>query len=201
MSLLFNSKVMSNPFVTWWTVARQAPPAMGFIRQEYWSGLPFPSAGDLPDPGIEPTSPALAGESFTTEPPGTPTLTMLQLKKKKLKGKEKSQAGELCEIKGSKKTSQGWNFKEQDCPMSVWSFYCRTWNLSSDFLKPPFACLPHKYLCGGFLVEIAEGDGHIPRLSQGAVKTKQQTWVRGPIQTLNEFSRSRCSEAEGREKT
>lgn len=50
-------------------------------------------------------------------------------------------------------------------------------------------------------MEIAEGDGHIPHLSQGAVKTKQQTWVRGPIQTLNEFSRSRRSDAEGREKT
>ena len=53
-----------------WTVARQAPLSMGFQRQEYWSGLPFPSPGDLPDPGIEPTSPALVGEFFTTEPPG-----------------------------------------------------------------------------------------------------------------------------------
>ena len=46
-------------FVTPWTVAHQAPPSMGFSRQEYWSGLPFPSPGDLPDPGIEPVSPAL----------------------------------------------------------------------------------------------------------------------------------------------
>ena len=45
---------------------------MGFSRQEYWSGLPFPSLGDLPDPGIEPVSPALAGGFFTTEPPGKP---------------------------------------------------------------------------------------------------------------------------------
>jgi len=45
---------------------------MGFPRQEYWSGLPFPSAGDLPYPGIEPTSPALAGRFFTTEPPEKP---------------------------------------------------------------------------------------------------------------------------------
>ena len=43
---------------------------MGFPRQEYWSGLPFPSPGDLPDPGVEPTAPALAGGFFTTEPPG-----------------------------------------------------------------------------------------------------------------------------------
>ena len=45
---------------------------MGFSRQEYWSGLPFPSPGDLPDPGTEPRSPALAGGFFTTEPPGKP---------------------------------------------------------------------------------------------------------------------------------
>ena len=46
-------------FVTLWTVAHQAPPSMGFFRQEYWSGMPFPSPEDLPDPGIEPRSPAL----------------------------------------------------------------------------------------------------------------------------------------------
>ena len=46
-------------FATPWTVAYQASPSMGFPRQEYWSGLPFPSPGDLPDPGIEPWSPAL----------------------------------------------------------------------------------------------------------------------------------------------
>ena len=47
---------------------------MEFSRQEYWSELPFPSSGDLPDPGIEPSSPALAGGFFTTEPPGKPFL-------------------------------------------------------------------------------------------------------------------------------
>ena len=45
---------------------------MGFSRQEYWSGLPFPSPGDLPDPGIEPRSPALQAEALTSEPPGSP---------------------------------------------------------------------------------------------------------------------------------
>ena len=55
-----------------WTVARQAPLSMGFPRQEYWSGLPFPSSGDLPEPGIEPVSPALADGFFITEPPGKP---------------------------------------------------------------------------------------------------------------------------------
>ena len=60
-------------FVTPWTVARQAPLSMEFSRQEYWSGLPFPSSGDLPDPGMEPVSPespALAGGFFATGPPG-----------------------------------------------------------------------------------------------------------------------------------
>ena len=46
-------------FATPWIVAYQAPPSMGFFRQEYWSGLPFPSPGDLPNPGIKPGSPAL----------------------------------------------------------------------------------------------------------------------------------------------
>ena len=51
-----------------WTVAYQAPPSMGFSRQEYWSGLPFPSPGDLPDPGIKPGSPALQADALTSEP-------------------------------------------------------------------------------------------------------------------------------------
>ena len=59
-------------FVTPWTIARQAPLSMGFSRQEYQRGLPFPPPGDLPDPGMEPASPALAGRFFTTEPPGKP---------------------------------------------------------------------------------------------------------------------------------
>ena len=57
-------------FVTPWTVARQAPPSMGFSRQECWSGLPFPSPGDLPYPGIEPGSPALQVDALPSEPPG-----------------------------------------------------------------------------------------------------------------------------------
>ena len=55
-----------------WTLACQASLSMGFPRQEYWSGLPFPSPGYLPNPGIEPMSPALAGGFFTAEPPGKP---------------------------------------------------------------------------------------------------------------------------------
>ena len=67
--LLFSCSVMSYS-VTSWTVAHQAPLSMGFPRQEYWSGLPFPSPGDLPNPGIEPTTAALAGGFFRTERPG-----------------------------------------------------------------------------------------------------------------------------------
>ena len=59
--------------MTPWTVARQAPLSMGFLRQKYWNGLPFPSPGDFPDPGMEPESPALAGGFFTTAPLGKPS--------------------------------------------------------------------------------------------------------------------------------
>ena len=62
-------------FATLWTVAHQAPPSMGFSRQEHWRGLPFPSPGDLPHPGIKPSplmSPALATGFCTTAPPGKP---------------------------------------------------------------------------------------------------------------------------------
>ena len=53
-----------------WTVAYQAPPSMRFSRQEYWSGLPFPSPGDLPNPGTKPESPAFQADALTSEPPG-----------------------------------------------------------------------------------------------------------------------------------
>ena len=67
-------------FVTPWTVAHQASPSMGFSRQEYWSGLPFPSPGDLPDPGIEPRSPALEADTLTSEPPGKQPKCLLMVK-------------------------------------------------------------------------------------------------------------------------
>ena len=57
-------------FATPWTIASQAPLSMGLSRQEYWSGLPFPSPGDLPNPGIEPGSPALQADTLSSEPPG-----------------------------------------------------------------------------------------------------------------------------------
>ena len=59
-------------FATSWSVASRAPLSMGFSRQEYWSGLPFPSPGDLPNPGIKPRSPALQADSLPIEPPGEP---------------------------------------------------------------------------------------------------------------------------------
>ena len=65
---------MSESFATPWTVGRQAPLFTKVPRQEYWSGLPFPSPGDLPNSGIELEFPALAGGFFTTEPPGKPCL-------------------------------------------------------------------------------------------------------------------------------
>ena len=59
-------------FATPWTVAHQAPLLLGFSRQEYWSGVPIPSPGDLPHPGIEPGFPALWADALPSEPPGKP---------------------------------------------------------------------------------------------------------------------------------
>ena len=59
-------------FVTPWTVAYEAPLSMEFSRQEYWSGLPYPSPGDLPNPGIEPSSPAWQADALPSEPAGKP---------------------------------------------------------------------------------------------------------------------------------
>ena len=67
--LYFISHVQT--FATLWTVAHQAPLSMGFSRQEYWSGLPFPSPGDLPDMGIKPASSALQVDSLPSEPQGS----------------------------------------------------------------------------------------------------------------------------------
>ena len=71
--------------MTWWTVARLAPLCMGFSRQEYWSGLPFPSPGDLPDPEMEPGSSALQADSLPSEPPGKPYITIVMFSLSDLK--------------------------------------------------------------------------------------------------------------------
>ena len=71
-------------YVTPWTVAHQAPLSMDFSRQEYWSGLPFPSPGDLPDPGIKSKSPSLLADSLSSDPLGKPhTMKYQTIKKKK----------------------------------------------------------------------------------------------------------------------
>ena len=62
--LLFSRRIVSDSYVTPWTVAHLAPLSMGLSRQEYWSGLSFPSPGDLPDPGIEPVSPDWQADSL-----------------------------------------------------------------------------------------------------------------------------------------
>ena len=78
--LVYNWKVKSLGCVQLlaipWTVDYQAPPPMGFSRQEYWSGLPFPSPGDLPNPGIEPRCPTLEADALTSEPPGKPRIQL-----------------------------------------------------------------------------------------------------------------------------
>ena len=72
--VLYKVKSYSHSFIQFfaipWTVAHEAPLSMEFSRQEYWSGLPFPSPGDLPNPGIEPGYPALQADSLPSEPPG-----------------------------------------------------------------------------------------------------------------------------------
>ena len=78
--LLFSREVVSDSFATPWTVAHQsmAPLSMRLSRQEYWSSLPFPPPGDLPDPGVEPSSPAREARFCTTEPPGKPQVWVTQ---------------------------------------------------------------------------------------------------------------------------
>ena len=79
------------------TVARQARLSMGFPRQEYWSGLPFPSPGDLPDPEIKLGSPALAGGFFTTEPPGKPVQCQYSTHNTSIGQKKRKKSGKVSE--------------------------------------------------------------------------------------------------------
>ena len=72
---LYNNFIIYHKVIIIDIIHYQASPSMGFSRQEYWSGLPFPSPGDLPDPGIEPGSPALEADALTSEPPGKPKQT------------------------------------------------------------------------------------------------------------------------------
>ena len=79
MLLLFSHSVMPNSAIPW-AIARQTPLSVGFPRQEYWNGLPFPSPEDLPDPGIKHATPALQVDSLPSEPPGKPFLSILTAK-------------------------------------------------------------------------------------------------------------------------
>ena len=74
-----NMKLLSRIqlFATLWTVAYQAPPPMGFSRQEYWSGFPFPSPEDLPNPRIEPWSLILQADTLPSEPPGNELINLI----------------------------------------------------------------------------------------------------------------------------
>ena len=78
MCVCVSHSVVSNSALPW-TVALQAPLSMEFSRQEYWSGLPFPSPGDLPNPGIELKSPKLQADSLPSEPPGKPGILLYGL--------------------------------------------------------------------------------------------------------------------------
>ena len=74
VKLLSHVQLLETP----WTAAYQSLPSMGFYRQEYWSGLPFPSPGDIPDSGIEPRSPTLQADTWeVSEPPGKPQESIL----------------------------------------------------------------------------------------------------------------------------
>ena len=85
------TKLCPTLFETLWIIAGQAPLPMGFSRQEYWSGLPFPPPGGLLDPVIKPASPVLAGGFFIMEPSGKPLILRMVILKKKKKKKKRQQ--------------------------------------------------------------------------------------------------------------
>ena len=99
-------------FATPWTVAQQALSSMGFSRQEYWSGLPFPSPEELPDLGIEPGSPALRAGALPSEPPGKPRENQFQTtarpgEDETITHQGPNQAGPLCPLFLSSSLSPG----------------------------------------------------------------------------------------------
>ena len=80
--------------MTPWTVARQASLSKGFSRSEYWSGLPFPSPGDLPNPGIDPRSPTLKADSLPSKPSGKPYILEEETKNKQVN----KQINNICDV-------------------------------------------------------------------------------------------------------
>ena len=109
-------------FATLWTVAHQAPPSVGFSRQEYWSGLPFPSPRDLPDLGIEPRSPELQADALTSEPPGKPCWSQCLFTVLKILGLLRIMLNllYLCSINGTIKP--GWqHIASQHGLLTIWT--------------------------------------------------------------------------------
>ena len=137
-------------FATSWTVAYQAPPSVGFSRQEYWSGLPFPSPGDLPNPGIEPGSPALQADALPSEPPG-------KFRCKSPEAERRSAKKVQCTLNKKK----GGHFRgdlsfSQGCLCTHLSFYFSSLLCITHCLGPltPFLTSPPCY--GSFLVHQVE---------------------------------------------
>ena len=106
---------MSDSFETLWTVVCQVPLSMGFSRQEYWSDLPFPSPGGLPELGTELVSPALAGGFFTTELPGKPCyrLALIQKALRKIQGglTEPGSHDKTCVLTEERRRADGWGWR------------------------------------------------------------------------------------------
>ena len=116
-------------FATSWTLTYQAPLTMQFSRQGYWSGLPFPSPGDLPNPGIEPVCPALQADALPSEPPG-------QVSEYKTRLKKLTRCGDLkltCSYKLHVSKIPSWNYRQH-----FWYLFCIASPLPVDL--PPQSC-------------------------------------------------------------
>ena len=123
-------------FATPWTVARQAPLSMGFSRQEYWSGLAFPSPGDLPNPGIEPGSPALQADALSSEPPGK--FSSLEKCKSKLQWAITSHWSEWPSTKSvqTKNAGEGVEKREHSCTLGGnVNWYSHNGRQYGDYIK------------------------------------------------------------------
>ena len=132
---------MPDSFVTPWTVTRQAPLSMGFPRQEYWNGLPFPSPGDLHDRGIQFVSPALAGWFFTPEPPGKPEISHTN-KIEHSNHKKSREAAKACDSNPSRERKAVSHFPLLSLPLSLISV-----SLSLFYSKSHFSWIPCLKIC------------------------------------------------------
>ena len=126
------------------TVALQAPLSMGFSRQEYWDGLPCPPPGDLPDPGIDPTSPTLAGRFITTEPPGKPWGKQWEIKSLLLKYEfsNQSEQGNYWNKLSNWPVKQGTSDTSKDSE-SLWELISIPSDLWGREGLPGFECRPY----------------------------------------------------------